>query len=69
MRGHPSRASLASVSSVRFADFDADAAIFIPSSATTPTLPMPSRAQSTSTRVKKSPTASAKSARNRATVE
>ncbi len=50
-RARPARcaASCPSVSSVRFAAFDAVAAIFIPSSATTPSLPMPSRAHSIST--------------------
>ncbi len=63
-----SAASLARPSSVRFAAFDAEAAIFIPSSATVPSLPMPSRAHSTSTCPKKSPAASGKSPRNRANV-
>ena len=63
-----SSASFTSVSSVRLAAFDADAAIFIPSSATVPSLPMPSRAHSFSTSAKKSPAAPGKSARNRAKV-
>src|SRR6202030_3878579 len=44
-----SPASLASPSCVRLADFDAFAAIFIPSSATVPSSPIPSRAHSTTT--------------------
>ncbi len=43
---------MASVSSARFAGFDAFAAIFIPSSATTPSFPMPSRAHNASTSAK-----------------
>jgi hypothetical protein len=53
-----------SVSSVRFAGFAALAAIFIPSSATTPSLPMPSRAHSISTCVKNSAIPAGNAARN-----
>ena len=55
--------------SVRFAAFDADAAILVPSSATTPSRPIPSRAHSTSTCAKNPGTASPKSFRNRAIVQ
>jgi hypothetical protein len=48
-RAASSPASLRSPSSVRFASFDALAAIFVPSTATVPTCPMPSRPHSTST--------------------
>ena len=59
-----SPASLASASSARFADADALAAIFIPSSATTPSLPMPSRAHSISTWAKNSAASPGNPARN-----
>ena len=64
-----SSASFRSPSSVRFAAFDAFAAIFIPSSATVPSRPIPSRAHKISTSVKNAAVASGKSDRNRANVE
>jgi len=63
-----SRASSASFPSVRLAAFDADAAIFIPSSATTPSRPMPSRAHKPSTCANNTGTASPKAPLNRAIV-
>jgi hypothetical protein len=54
---------------VRFAAFDADAAILVPSSATVPSRPIPSRAHKMSTPVKNPGTAPPKSFRNRAIVE
>ena len=61
-------ASARSRSSVRFAAFDAFAVIFVPSSATVPTWPMPSRAHSISTCVNSSCARSGNAARNRAIV-
>ncbi len=66
-----SRASSRSRFSVRFASFDAFAAIFVPSSAISPSFPSPAAAASTSTWPNRSSitAASAKySRRNRATV-
>ncbi|HEX3305027.1 MAG TPA: hypothetical protein VHS32_02145 [Streptosporangiaceae bacterium] len=53
---------------MRFAAFDADAAIFVPSSATVPSRPIPSRAHKISTSVKNAAVAPPKSFRNRANV-
>ena len=69
MRRHRLAASSRSRFSVRFAAFDADAAIFVPSSATVPSLPIPSRAHKISTSVNNPATAAPKSFRNRAMVE
>jgi hypothetical protein len=59
---------LRSPSSVRFAAFDAFAAILVPSSATVPSWPIPSFAHSTSTPANKLSTAPGNAARNRAIV-
>jgi len=63
-----SLASWASLASVRLAALDAPAAIFIPSSATTPSFPMPSRAHRPSTSAKNPAIAAPKQPRNRAMV-
>ena len=66
--GGQAAASFRSASSVRFASIDADAFTFVPSSATMPSWPMPSRAHKARTCVNSSPAAAPSPARNRATV-
>ena len=67
-RAASSAASLRSPSSDRFASLDALAAIFVPSSATTPTRPIPSLAHKTRTCAKNGAAVSANRCRNRAIV-
>lgn len=61
----PGQLIFRSVFSVRFADRDAFAAIFVPSSAIVPSFPIPSRAHSTSTSPNSDSTAPGNAGRNR----
>jgi hypothetical protein len=67
-RAARSPASFRRPASVRFASFDAFAPIFVPSSATTPAFPIPSRAHSTRTSANRAAAVPANCCRNRATV-